>query len=141
VKTRGRTNLSSTQRIKSAACCASYAGALALIIGAVSSLALRDIHAAVLPAVTPVMSCADLLKLDFTSLGGAPHEARQRGRSRRFGNCSNAAVRRNRLCGLEGEIYRSDANANLDPAARNERLRRILWGSDSAHPRVTPIHL
>src|SRR5438094_439773 len=51
---------------------ASYAGAFALIVGTVSGLGFRDVNAAVLPVVTPVTVCADLLKLDFTGLENAP---------------------------------------------------------------------
>jgi feruloyl esterase len=43
-----------------------------MFIGTVSGLASSDVNAAILPVVTPVMACADLLQLDFTGLEGAP---------------------------------------------------------------------
>jgi feruloyl esterase len=45
---------------------------LVLLVGAVGGFASRDVTAAILPVVTPVMTCADLLKLDFTGLEDAP---------------------------------------------------------------------
>src|SRR5262249_34702850 len=61
-----------TQRSGGAVRCVSYAGALAMFIGTVSGLASSDVNAAILPVVTPVLACADLLQLDFTGLEGAP---------------------------------------------------------------------
>jgi len=51
---------------------ASYTGALVFLFGAVGDFASQDVTAAILPVVTPVMACADLLKVDFTGLEGAP---------------------------------------------------------------------
>jgi hypothetical protein len=51
---------------------ASYASVLVLIAGSVGGFASRDVSAAILPAVTPVTACADLLKIDFTNLEDAP---------------------------------------------------------------------
>lgn len=46
--------------------------ASALLLAAVVSIGARDGNAAILPVVTPVAACTDLLKIDFTGLEGAP---------------------------------------------------------------------
>jgi len=59
------------QRRGSVARRAGYACAFALL-AAVVSVGSQDGKAAILPVVTPVAACTDLLKIDFTGLEGAP---------------------------------------------------------------------